>query len=373
MSDNLKQTPLYQIHVEAQAKIIEFSGYAMPVQYPLGVKQEHLWTREHAGLFDVSHMGQAWLIGQSSEAVARALEKILPADLLGLEEGSQQYTQLLNAEGGIKDDLIVTKPLSEDYNDRMYMVVNAACKEEDYPFIAQQLGSDVRIERLEDRALLALQGPEAAKALESLIPAAAKLSYFNFRVFDWEGHEVLVSRSGYTGEDGFEISLPASAGAEFARKLLAMDEVQLIGLGARDSLRLEAGMCLYGHDLDEETTPVEASLLWSIGKRRREEGGFPGFAKIKDQISNGVTRKRVGLDIDSKAPCREGTEVYAGDELVGRICSGSFSPCLDRPIAMAYIAKEHSKVGTELSLLLRGKRIPAKVCKMPFVQNKYIK
>ena len=368
----LKTTPLHALHVELGAKMVEFTGYDMPVQYPLGVMKEHTYTRESAGLFDVSHMGQAWLIGESQNAVAKALETVLPAELVALAQGKQQYSQLLNDQGGILDDLIVTKPEEEKYSDRLYMVVNAGCKDADYALMAEKL-EGVKIVRMDDRAQIALQGPKAVDCLNILVPGVADMKFMTFKCFDYNGSELLISRSGYTGEDGYEVSIPADIAVQFTKLLLGMDNVQPIGLGARDSLRLEAGLCLYGNDLNESTTPVEAGLLWSIGKRRRVEGGFPGADIIIEQIQNGAPRKRVGLDIDGRAPCRAGTEIFIGDKKVGIITSGGFGPTVGMPVAMAYIDKEFSSIDTDVILIVRGKEIKAKVCKMPFSVKSYVR
>ena len=368
----LKTTPLHAMHVELGAKMVEFTGYDMPVQYPLGVMKEHTHTRESAGLFDVSHMGQAWLIGESQEAVAKALETVLPAELVALPQGKQQYSQLLNDKGGILDDLIVTKPEEDKYSDRLYMVVNAGCKDADYALMAEKL-EGVKIVRMDDRAQIALQGPKAVDCLKILVPGVEDMKFMTFKCFDYNGSELLISRSGYTGEDGYEVSIPADIAVQFTQLLLDMDPVQPIGLGARDSLRLEAGLCLYGNDLDESTTPIEAGLLWSIGKRRRVEGGFPGADIIIDQIQNGAPRKRVGLDIDGRAPCRAGTEIFIGDKKVGVITSGGFGPTVGMPVAMAYIDKEFSAIDTDVVLSVRGKEIKATICKMPFSVKSYVR
>ncbi|MGB1361168.1 MAG: glycine cleavage system aminomethyltransferase GcvT [Alphaproteobacteria bacterium] len=366
----LKTTPLHALHIELGAKMVEFTGYDMPVSYPLGVLKEHTWTRENCGLFDVSHMGQAWLIADSQETVADEVEKLIPAEVKGLAQGKQQYSQLLNDNGGIMDDLIITKPAEEKYADRLYIVVNAGCKEVDYAFMAEKFGS-VKIERLENRAQIAIQGPKAESVLSKIIPGTEAMTFMTFKSFDWNGVEVLVSRAGYTGEDGYEVSVPAESSVEFAKLLGADADAEWIGLGARDSLRLESGLCLYGNDLDETTTPIEADLLWSISKRRRAEGGFTGADTVLKQIENGASRKRVGFDIDGRAPCREGTEVFVGGEKVGEITSGGFGVSVGKPVAMGYINIEHSAVDTEVTLMVRNKEVSAKVCKMPFVKQNY--
>ncbi|WP_193173541.1 glycine cleavage system aminomethyltransferase GcvT, partial [Nisaea nitritireducens] len=299
----LLKTPLHGLHVELGAKMVPFAGYDMPVQYPAGVKAEHLHTRAKAGLFDVSHMGQVKLTGADA---ARDLERLVPGDLDGLAIGQMRYSMFTNDKGGILDDLMVCR-----IEDGLMVVVNAACKDADIAHMRAHLSSEITV--LEDRALIALQGPGAEAALSALAPAAATLSFMTGAEMDVDGAACFVTRSGYTGEDGYEISVPADQADALARKLLAQNDVEAIGLGARDSLRLEAGLCLYGHDIDETTTPVEAALIWSIGKRRREEGGFPGADIILDQIKNGAPRKRVGILPDGRAPAREGTEIQAPD------------------------------------------------------------
>lgn len=369
-----KRTPLHALHVELGAKMVTFAGYDMPIQYDLGVLKEHQQVREACGIFDVSHMGQAWLIGDSQATVCEQMERVLPAEIMGLASGKQQYTQMLDENGGILDDLIISKPAESQYNDRLYTVVNAGCKETDFAHI-QSHTDGITIERLEDRALIAVQGPKAIDVVAEIIPAVTELTFMTIKSYTWtagDGNavEVLISRSGYTGEDGFEISIPAPYSVEFTKVLLTNDHAEMIGLGARDSLRLEAGLCLYGNDLDTTTTPIEAGLLWSIGKRRRTDGGFMGANVVQQQIADGALKKRIGLDIDGRAPCRAGTEIFAGDTKIGTVTSGSFGPTVGKPVAMGYVAKEHSTIGTQVTLNVRGKSIPATVCKMPFsVQN----
>jgi len=371
---SLLKTPLYAWHVAQGAKMVPFAGYDMPVQYPDGVLGEHLHTREAAGLFDVSHMGQAWLVGPNFEATSRALETLVPRDVLGLAPGAIGYTQLLNEKGGILDDLMVTRPADPAAEGRLFLVVNAACKDADFAHIAANLPSEIRLEPLPERALLALQGPKAAECFTRIASGAAGLSFMTATDMDLLGAKAMVSRSGYTGEDGYEISVPAEKAVELADALVAMEEVKPIGLGARDSLRLEAGLCLYGHDIDETTTPIEAGLAWSIARRRREEGGFPGAETLRKQLAEGVTRRRVGLLPDGKAPAREGTEIHDGAGVrVGTITSGGFGPSVGGPIAMGYVATSHAKAGTDLDLLVRGKARPAKVAKMPFVTKRFHK
>ena len=386
----LQHTPLYSLYAEYEARLTRFSGYEMPLHYALGVKAEHLWCREHAALFDISHMGQAWLVAKSGrqEDADRALEHLVGADLQALAPGRLQYTQLLNERGGILDDLIVGKPALESGQEgRLYVVINAACKQKDLAYIEEHLGDLLRVEPLEDRTLLALQGPKAVACAQKTFSEvlsensaetafdAEKLGFMDWRIWGFRGKEIYISRAGYTGEDGLEISVPEDLALELARALLTHEEVKPCGLGARDSLRLEAGLCLYGADLDEQTTPVEAALLWSIGKRRRAEGGFIGAEVIQGQIADKPTRRRVGLDIQSKVPCRAGVPIYDSAETeakqLGKVCSGGFSPCLGKPIAMAYLPRNSSKVGTPLWLEVRGKRLPARVCKLPFVPHRY--
>ncbi len=375
MSDILHHTALHALHVALGARMVGFASYDMPVQYPLGVLKEHLHTRAKCGVFDVSHMGQAWLIGTAQQQVAESAETVLPADIIGLPAGKQQYTQLLNENGATLDDLIITKPAEQKYNDRLYTVVNASCKEADYAHMQAHMDG-ITIQRLENRALIAIQGPLSEAVLSAVVDGVQDLTFMSLKAFDWHTAdggvtELLISRSGYTGEDGFEVSIVNAYATAFTERLLQNENAQMIGLGARDSLRLEAGLCLYGTDLDTTTTPVEAGLLWSIGNRRREQGGFIGASVIQNNIANGVARKRIGLDIDSKTPCRQGTNIFVGDTKVGKITSGGFAPSIGKPIAMGYIDIAHSAIGTEVTLLVRNKRIPAKVCKMPFTPHKY--
>jgi aminomethyltransferase len=370
--EKLLQTPLHAEHVALGALMVPFAGYDMPVQYPTGILTEHNWTREHAGLFDVSHMGQAALAGPDHESVARALEALVPADILNLKPGQQRYSQLLDENGGILDDLMVTRPATEEEKGHLYLVVNASMKEADYAHISARLPAGVSLMRSEDRALLALQGPAAEGVMARLGSAAASLSFMQSGWFDVAGSRCHVSRSGYTGEDGFEISVKAQDAAALWRALLADPEVKPIGLGARDSLRLEAGLCLHGHDIDTTTSPVEAGLVWSIQKRRREEGGFPGAARIRREIAEGPSRVRVGLKPEGRAPAREGTLITTPDgREVGTVTSGGFGPTVNGPVAMGYVAREVSAPGTELHLMVRGKPLAAKVAPMPFAPHRY--
>jgi aminomethyltransferase len=360
----LRQTPLYQLHQSLGARMVPFAGYEMPVQYPTGILAEHLHTRAQAGLFDVSHMGQAFLAGADPGA---ALERLVPGDIRGLALQRMRYTLLLNEAGGILDDLMATR-----LGDRLFVVVNAATKDRDFTHLQAHLGSTVRIERREDRALLALQGPAAARVLERLAGGIAQMRFMSAAAMTLDGQKCLVTRSGYTGEDGFEISLPAAGAQALAERLLAEPEVKPIGLGARDSLRLEAGLCLYGHDIDETTTPIEADLAWTIGKRRREAGDFPGASIILQQLADGPARKRVGIRPDGRAPAREGTPILAlGGAEIGRVTSGGFGPSLEAPMAMGYVDIASAAEGTALTFVVRGSARPAHVVQLPFVPHRY--
>jgi len=371
-ADELKHTALHQLNLDLGAKMVPFAGYAMPVHYQLGILKEHLHTRAKAGLFDVSHMGQAYLVGPDHATTARALEQLVPADVLSLAPGQQRYSQLLNDDGGIIDDLMLTRPASAAEAGRLYVVLNAARKEVDYAHIEQRLPDNVRLEPAPQRALLALQGPAAAQAMLALSPPAKALAFMAAANMPVGGIDCHVSRSGYTGEDGFEISVAEERANELARLLLAQDGVEPIGLGARDSLRLEAGLCLYGHDIDETTSPVEAGLAWSIQKRRRVEGGFPGARRIGEELAQGVTRRRVGIRPDGRAPAREGTEILAllGERL-GTITSGGFGPSVNGPIAMGYVPPGRAGAGTPVNLMVRGKALGASVTALPFVPHRY--
>jgi aminomethyltransferase len=360
--DTLKTTPLNALHRELGGKMVGFAGYDMPVQFPMGILGEHKHTRAKAGLFDVSHMGQVRIDGHGA---APALERLVPGDIAGLTPGRMRYTQFTDASGGILDDLMVTHA-----GDHLLVVVNAACKEADIGLLRGAFGDDLTV--LEDRALLALQGPAAEAALAKLTPEAAALSFMTGGAMAVDGVPCFVTRSGYTGEDGYEISVPADRAEAIARSLLANPEVAPIGLGARDSLRLEAGLCLYGHDIDTTTSPVEAALTWSIGKRRRTEGGFPGADRIQREIAEGTTRKRVGLRPEGRAPAREGAEIVDADgAVIGHVTSGGFGPSVEGPVAMGYVATDHAAVGTAVALMVRGKPLPAAIAKLPFVSPGY--
>ncbi|MCF1490629.1 glycine cleavage system aminomethyltransferase GcvT [Pseudomonas sp. AA27] len=370
MSETLHKTPLHALHLELGARMVPFAGYDMPVQYPLGVLKEHLHTREQAGLFDVSHMGQIILRGSDA---ARALETLVPVDIIDLPVGMQRYAMFTNAKGGILDDLMVAN-LGDD---TLFLVVNAACKDQDLAHLRKHIGDRCEIQPLfEERALLALQGPAAVKVLERLAPEVAGMTFMQFRPVSLLGNDCFVSRSGYTGEDGYEISVPAAAAETLARRLLAEPEVQPIGLGARDSLRLEAGLCLYGHDMDTTTTPIEASLLWAISKVRRADGtragGFPGAETVFTQQQTGVARKRVGLLPQERTPVREGAQIVdQAGKVVGEVCSGGFGPTLGAPVTMGYVDSEHAALDTALFAVVRGKQVALKVSKMPFVAQRY--
>ncbi|MDE2163190.1 MAG: glycine cleavage system aminomethyltransferase GcvT [Alphaproteobacteria bacterium] len=369
MTDNtdvLLRTPLHALHVELGAKMVPFAGYDMPVQYPAGILKEHLHTREKAGLFDVSHMGQAFLDGDDP---ARALERVTPADLAGLKEGMQRYGLLLNDAGGIKDDFMTSRLSGEK---ALYLVVNASMKESDFAYISERLKGLAVLSPKPERALLALQGPAAEAVLARHAPAVASLTFMKVIRTDIAGVPAIVSRTGYTGEDGFEISIDGKDAEKLARVLLQEPEVLPIGLGARDSLRLEAGLCLYGHDIDETTDPVEADLVWSIGKRRKMEKDFPAAEKIMDEIFNGTRRKRVGIRPEGKAPARDNTEIAdKSGRVIGRITSGGFGPSLNAPLAMGYVESAFAADGSEIDLLVRGKAMPARVVPMPFVPHGY--
>ncbi|HNB28520.1 MAG TPA: glycine cleavage system aminomethyltransferase GcvT [Alphaproteobacteria bacterium] len=367
----LLRTPLYDLHVELGAKMVPFAGYDMPVQYPAGILTEHLHTRSGAGLFDVSHMGQIRISGAGFAAVATALESLCPADFQGLAPGQQRYSFFTNNAGGILDDLMVTRAGKGDASDHLLMVVNASCKKQDLAHLLANL-DNCEIEPLEDRALLALQGPKAGEVMARLAPDSRAMKFMTGRPLAVGGMQCFATRSGYTGEDGFEISVPAGEADNLARKLLGDPLVKPIGLGARDSLRLEAGLCLYGNDITEATNPVEASLVWAMQKRRREQGGFPGADVILRALAQGPARKRVGILPEGKAPARAHTEIAdASGAIVGEVTSGGFGPSANGPVAMGYVRADLAQIGTPLQLMVRGKALPAKVAAMPFVPHRY--
>jgi aminomethyltransferase len=345
--------------------MVPFAGYAMPIQYE-GIMAEHLWTRENAGLFDVSHMGQLLLSGEGLDA---AVEALLPIDLTTLNLGDQRYSLLLNENGGVLDDLMVSR-----WPNKLYLVVNGATKWDDIAHLRGNLPEAIVLNHLDDRALLALQGPKAFAALERHVtgdwPLSA-LTFMHFGHFELGGVPAAISRSGYTGEDGFEISIPADQAAKVADLLCNEPEVKPIGLGARDSLRLEAGLPLYGHDLSPETSPIEAGLTFGINKRRRSEGGFPGAERILAEIAEGPARKLVGFAVEGKMPVRGGAPIFAGDTQIGVMTSGGFAPSVNTPIAMGYVVIEHSSIGTKLEAEVRGKRVPVAVTAMPFIPHNY--
>ena len=365
--DTLRKLPLDAWHRANGARMVPFAGYEMPIQYK-GILAEHEWTRSHAGLFDVSHMGQLFVHGDGAEV---ALEALLPADLGALELGALRYSLLLAEDGGILDDLIVSR-----HQQGFCLVVNGATKHSDIAHMRERLPADVTLDHFEERALIALQGPEAFAALDRHAGGQWPLSALSFMrggPFELIGVDAWITRSGYTGEDGFEISLPASRAEELAELLCVEPEVEPIGLGARDSLRLEAGLPLYGHDLTPETDPISAGLGFAISKKRRETGGFPGAERVLKLLANGSPIRRVGLSLEGRMAAREGAEVFAGDERVGTVTSGGFAPTLGHPIAMAYVDAAHASDGTALELEVRGKRLAATVVPMPFVPHRYIR
>ena len=365
---SLLRTPLYDLHVSLGARMVPFAGYSMPVQYPAGVLAEHLHTRAQAGLFDVSHMGQLLLSGPQA---AQAFEQLVPVDVIGLEQGRQRYGMLLNAQGGILDDLMFS--LRED---GIFVVVNGACKQADTAHIQAHIGAHCTVTPLPDHALLALQGPAAVTAMQRLVTGVQDMVFMDGASFNWQGQALYITRSGYTGEDGFEISLQQDGAHALAQALLSQPEVMPIGLGARNSLRLEAGLCLFGNDMDAATTPLEAQLMWAIQKVRREggarAGGFVGAEALFAQMQRGVGRMRVGLQALERIPVREPAALEdAQGQSAGAVCSGLLGPSADVPIAMAYVPPACAAIGTPLFALVRGKRVPMQVCAMPFVPHRY--
>ncbi|APE27873.1 glycine cleavage system aminomethyltransferase GcvT [Aurantiacibacter gangjinensis] len=370
MSDTEDNTPPAKLpldgwHRAQGARMVPFAGYEMPIQYE-GIKAEHDWTRSSAGLFDVSHMGQLLLSGPGLD---EAVEALLPIDLSPLSVGRQRYSLLLDENGGVLDDLMVSR-----WPEHLYLVVNGATKWDDIAHMREHLPDEITLNHLEDRALLALQGPKAVDALARHAKGETDLhdlTFMRFGEYTIAGHEVTIARAGYTGEDGFEISIPGEAAEEIAALLAGEPEVKPIGLGARDSLRLEAGLPLYGHDLSPETSPIEAGLVFGINKRRRGEGGFPGAERIQREIAEGTGRKWAALVLEGRQPAREGAEIYHGDAKIGIVTSGGFSPTLGHPIAMGYVETDHAAVDTALEIDVRGKRLPARVAPLPFVPHKY--
>jgi len=365
MADSaLRRTPLHDLHKSLGAKMVPFAGYDMPVQYAAGIMAEHLHTRDKAGLFDVSHMGQVRLEGVGA---AQALETLVPGDIVGLAPGRMRYSLFTNDSGGILDDLMVANA-----GEHLMLVVNASRKHDDIAHMRRHLAGRATLTPLEDRALLALQGPAAAAVLARFAPGVGGMAFMTGAAMAVDALPCFVTRSGYTGEDGFEISVPAISAERLARRLLAEPEVMPVGLGARDSLRLEAGLCLHGHDIDATTGVVEADLAWAIQKRRRGEGGFPGAAVIVRQLKDGAPRKRVGIKPEGRAPAREGTEIVgAAGAVIGRITSGGFGPSADGPIAMGYVAAAQAALGTPLRLMVRGMPRPARIVPLPFVPHRY--
>ena len=383
MSEQLRTTPLTDLWSEMGGKMVEFAGYNMPVQFPDGVVKEHLWTRENAGLFDVSHMGPAFAslddkTGLSAEEahnkIAKIFEQVLPCDIQGLARGQIRYTTLLNNDGGVIDDLMIGRGKSDYEQGSLYVVVNAGGKEEDFKIFNEISKGVATVKRWDENALIALQGPKAVEVIKTLAPDAANLSFMSYNGFKTELGGVVIARSGYTGEDGFEILIKAENAVNITEFLLKNKNVKPIGLGARDSLRLEAGLCLYGHDLDQTISPIEAGLAWTIQKCRRERADFPGASRILDEITNKPSRKRIGIEFLDRAPAREGTIIQNqnGDD-IGIVTSGGFSPSLNVPIAMGYVATEFATIGTQIRLMVRGTARDARVCAMTFVPHNYFK
>lgn len=378
MSDTAKllHTPLHALHLELGARMVPFAGYSMPVQYPMGLMQEHLHTRQAAGLFDVSHMGQLRLVGVDAAA---AFETLMPVDVVDLGINKQRYGLLLTEEGGIIDDLMFVNRDVANGGD-LFVIVNGACKHDDLAHIQATIGSLCHVNAQFDRALLALQGPLAVSALERILPGVEKLVFMTGAAFEWAGGDLYVTRSGYTGEDGFEISLPADIATDFARALLAQPEVKPVGLGARNSLRLEAGLCLYGQDIDTTTTPVQAGLNWAMQKVRRtggaRAGGFPGAERVLAQLdgTDPLMKKRVGLIAQERIPVREHVALQSLDgTVIGEVTSGLLGPNIDKPVAMGYVSPEHATMGTRINAIVRGKAVPMEVSAMPFVPSRYFR
>jgi len=367
--DAPKRTSLYDDHVRLGARMVPFAGYDMPVHYPSGILTEHNWTRENAGLFDVSHMGQCLIEAADFETVAKAMEALVPADVLSLKPRQQRYSQFLNDQGGTLDDLMITRHQKDG---TLYVVVNAGRKEHDYAWMQKHLPSGVTLTRRDDLSLVALQGPKAEAVLAKLAPAVKDIAFMHYADVEIGGIRAQVSRSGYTGEDGFEISVANADASRLWNMLLGDPLVKPVGLGARDSLRLEGGLCLYGHELDEATSPVEADLVWSIQKRRRSEGGFIGAARVQKELSQGTARKRVGIRPEGRAPARDGTVItdQAGRE-IGKVTSGGFGPSVGGPVAMGYVETASAAPGTKINLVVRGQPMPAAIVSLPFIPNRF--
>jgi aminomethyltransferase len=377
----LLETPLAAEHRALAARMVPFGGYSMPVQYPSGIIAEHKWTRENAGLFDVSHMGPAFLMlaGKSGDAerdhaaVAALVEPLVTGDIRALKPGQVRYTLLLNGEGGIIDDLMVARSARIEHSGTLYIVVNAGTKDGDFDIVRQAVGDRAELHRADDGGLLALQGPEAAAVMQGLVPQACDLGFMTYGSYEWQGGRLMIARSGYTGEDGFEILVRREDAVALWRRLLEDPRVRPIGLGARDSLRLEAGLPLNGHDLDGTTSPIEANLAFAVSKRRRSEGGFPGAARVTKELADGVKRLRVGIAPEGKAPVREGAAIndIAGGRQIGVVTSGSFGPTVNAPVAMGYVETAFATPGTKLAVDVRGRALPASVAELPFVPHRY--
>ena len=380
-SISLNRTALHGAHVQAGGKLVPFGGYDMPVQYPLGVLGEHRWTREHAGLFDVSHMGPGFLrlnaltgaADTDHRSVAALVEPLVCGDIAGLKPGQNRYTLLLNPDGGVADDLMIGRPAEPQAQGSLYIVVNAGTKDVDFARIASAAGDHATLERADEGGLLALQGPEAAAVAQALFPGVQDLGFMTLRTFPYVGATAVVSRSGYTGEDGFEILVPQAAAVKLWDALLADERVRPIGLGARDSLRLEAGLPLYGHDLDATVSPAEADLGFAISRKRRERGDIPGAARIEAELAGGLSRVRVGLRMLTGAPAREGAEIADDGRVIGRITSGGFAPTLGAPIALGFVPPPYRAPGTAVQVVVRGRSLPAEVVATPFVPHRYVR
>ena len=362
----IKKTSLNKLHQDNRAKFVEFAGYEMPIQYSKGIVEEHKFTRSHSGIFDVSHMGQLFIYGDDS--LAEDLEKIFPLNLKNLETNSSKYSFLMNNEAGIYDDLIITK-----IDTGFLIILNAACKDNDFKIISKLLNNRYEMNLDENRSLIAIQGPRSANILDAILNGVNKLSFMSGNWFIYKEQKLFITRSGYTGEDGFEISIPNDLAEDFTKKLIE-NGAQLIGLGARDTLRLEAGLCLYGHELGEDITPIEANLAWAISKERMENGGFIGSDKIINQLNDGAKQIRVGIKPEGRLIAREKTKILNTDELIiGEVTSGTFGPSVSGPVAMGYVKKEFSKKDTKVFLEVRGKKHPANICGLPFYKKSYVK